>query len=113
MITNLCRSPNACGCVALLVSGLKAKNQPSTPFRLKTAVVNTGKQVDDPMQVGFIQVDQAWEYLQKFEDRKDLDMLFQVCNNAISSVYLALAHTAVFRLVLIDMAGNVVSTCVN
>lgn len=77
MLCHLC-SPNACGCIALLISGLKAKKQVITPFRLKTAVVNSSKQVDDPLNVGFIQVDQAWEYLQKFDERKDLDMLFQV-----------------------------------
>ncbi|KAI8146465.1 hypothetical protein BJV82DRAFT_598642 [Fennellomyces sp. T-0311] len=71
-------SPNACGCVALLVSGLKAKQQPYTPYRLKTAVVQTAKSVNDPLNVGFIQVDKAWEYLENNESRKDLDIMFQV-----------------------------------
>jgi tripeptidyl-peptidase-2 len=71
-------SPNACGCVALLVSALKAEKQEYTPYRLKNAIVQTGKSVDDPLGVGFIQVDKAWEYLENFKERKDLDLLFKV-----------------------------------
>ncbi|KAI9271277.1 subtilase family-domain-containing protein [Helicostylum pulchrum] len=71
-------SPNACGCIALLVSALKAEKQDYTPYRLKNAVVQTGKSVDDPLGVGFIQVDKAWEYLDTHKARKDLDLLFKV-----------------------------------
>ncbi|CEP17397.1 hypothetical protein [Parasitella parasitica] len=71
-------SPNACGCIALLVSALKAENQNYTPYRLKTAIVQTGKSVEDPLGVGFIQVDKAWEYLENYKEHKDLDLLFRV-----------------------------------
>lgn len=99
----------------MLLSGLKAKNQISTPFRLKTAVVNSAKQVDDPLNVGFIQVDQAWEYLQKFDERKDLDMLFQVlCNvSRAESVSISISLTFYFRHDWQDMVDNAVFICVN
>lgn len=71
-------SPNACGCVALLISGLKAQKQEFSPFRIKTAVVNSAKSVNDPSGVGFIQVDKAWEYLQTYYDRPEMDILFEV-----------------------------------
>ncbi|KAI8969157.1 hypothetical protein BDF20DRAFT_826714 [Mycotypha africana] len=71
-------SPNACGCIALLISALKANNYTYTPYRLKNAVVQTSKSVDDPLNVGFIQVDKAWEYLENYKDRKDLDLLFKI-----------------------------------
>ncbi|KAI9310690.1 subtilase family-domain-containing protein [Dichotomocladium elegans] len=71
-------SPNACGCIALLVSGLKAENRAYTPYRLKTAVVQSSKDVKDPLKVGFIQVEKAWEYLENFQDRKDLDIIYNV-----------------------------------
>lgn len=45
---------------------------------MKNAVVQTGKSVEDPLGVGFIQVDKAWEYLENFKERKDLDLLFKV-----------------------------------
>lgn len=78
LISSLSTSPNACGCVALLVSALKAEKQEFTPYRLKNAIVQTGKSVEDPLGVGFIQVDKAWEYLENFKARKDLDLLFRV-----------------------------------
>ncbi|KAI7856234.1 hypothetical protein BDC45DRAFT_555693 [Circinella umbellata] len=71
-------SPNACGCIALLVSALKAKQQSYTPYRLKSAVVQTGKSVNDPLNVGFIQVEKAWEFLETYERHKDLDIMFKV-----------------------------------
>ncbi|KAI9279744.1 hypothetical protein BY458DRAFT_501519 [Sporodiniella umbellata] len=71
-------SPNACGCISLLVSALKAQNIEYTPYRLKNAVVQSGKSVDDPLGVGFIQVDKAYEYLESYKDRKDLDLLFKI-----------------------------------
>ncbi|KAI8983667.1 hypothetical protein BDB01DRAFT_850343 [Pilobolus umbonatus] len=70
-------SPNACGCIALLVSALKAENQGHTPYRLKNAVVQTAKTVEDPLNVGFLQVEKAWEYLQNYKNRDDLDIIFK------------------------------------
>jgi tripeptidyl-peptidase-2 len=56
-------SPNCCGSVALLVSALKQKGQPFTPYQVKAAIKHTGKNIGDFMQVGLIQVEKAWEYL--------------------------------------------------
>ncbi|KAI9300609.1 hypothetical protein BJ944DRAFT_170558 [Cunninghamella echinulata] len=74
-------SPNACGCISLLVSALKAQHFNYTPYRLKNAVVQTGKSVNDPLNVGFIQVEKAWEYLESYKDDKDLDILFEAVVN--------------------------------
>ncbi|CAO3593980.1 unnamed protein product [Absidia cylindrospora] len=71
-------SPNACGCIALLVSALKGEKMPYTPYRLKNAIVQTGKDVKDPLGIGFIQVDKSWEYLEAYQEHKDLDILFRV-----------------------------------
>ncbi|KAJ1655524.1 hypothetical protein IWQ61_004741 [Dispira simplex] len=67
-------SPNCCGCIALLLSGLKATGASYTPYRIKTAMKNSAKSVGDAMQVGYIQVDAAWQYLQKFAQVTDLDV---------------------------------------
>lgn len=45
---------------------------------MKNAIVQTGKSVEDPLGVGFIQVDKAWEYLDNYKESKDLDLLFKV-----------------------------------
>ncbi|KDN43196.1 hypothetical protein K437DRAFT_225743 [Tilletiaria anomala UBC 951] len=59
-------SPNACGSLALLLSALKQNKMPYTPARVIKAVREAGKSVDDPLDVPFIQVDKAWEYLQEY-----------------------------------------------
>ncbi|KAJ1920422.1 hypothetical protein IWQ60_007009 [Tieghemiomyces parasiticus] len=71
-------SPNACGCLALLLSACKATGLSYTPFRVKSAMVNSAKSVDDPFNVGFIQVDAAWAYLQKYAGEVDQDINFKV-----------------------------------
>ncbi|KAG9286248.1 hypothetical protein G9A89_014234 [Geosiphon pyriformis] len=71
-------SPNACGCVTLLLSGLKAENKKYTPYRIKNAIVNSAKSIDDPFGVGFIQVDKAWNFLQSHYDRSEQDLSFEV-----------------------------------
>ena len=56
-------SPNCCGCLALLISGLKALKLDYTPYLIQRAIENTGKDIQDPFQVSFIQVEKAWKYL--------------------------------------------------
>ncbi|KAJ1964335.1 hypothetical protein IWQ62_002962 [Dispira parvispora] len=67
-------SPNCCGCIALLLSGLKATGISYTPYRIKAAMKNSAKSIGDAMQVGYIQVDAAWQYLQKYAQVVDLDV---------------------------------------
>ncbi|KAJ3292192.1 tripeptidyl-peptidase II Tpp2 [Borealophlyctis nickersoniae] len=72
-------SPNCCGCVALLISGLKAEQIPYNPYRIKAAIVNTGKDISDPMNVPFIQVENAWQHLSEFRDgRTNFDVHYEV-----------------------------------
>ncbi|KAL5039454.1 hypothetical protein BDV3_002950 [Batrachochytrium dendrobatidis] len=56
-------SPNCCGCLALLLSGLKAKQIPYTPYLIKAAIQATGKDIKDPFGIRFVQVQKAWNYL--------------------------------------------------
>ena len=74
-------SPNATGCIALLLSGLKAESKPYTPFRIKNAIVNSGKPINENFEIGLLQVQKAWEYLNTHYDREDQDIAFEVgCN---------------------------------
>lgn len=57
-------SPNACGCISLLVSGCKAQSIPYSPYLIKNAVISSGLDIGDELNVPFIQVADAWEYLQ-------------------------------------------------
>lgn len=65
-------SPNACGGIALLLSGLLALGQPVAPHRLRRALENTatplGNGAPDAVLTygrGLLQVDAAWDYLQR------------------------------------------------
>lgn len=71
-------SPNACGSIALLLSGLKAQKISITPARVFNAVRVTGKDVNDPLGVPFIRVDAAWDYLVQNKDRVDQDAEYRV-----------------------------------
>ncbi|GAC93350.1 minor extracellular protease [Pseudozyma hubeiensis SY62] len=71
-------SPNACGSIALLLSGLKAQKIPITPARVFNAVRATGKDVKDPLGVPFISVDSAWDYLVQNKDRVEQDAEYRV-----------------------------------
>ncbi|KAI8616739.1 subtilase family-domain-containing protein [Chytriomyces sp. MP71] len=71
-------SPNACGCVSLLVSGLKQSRIPYNPYRVGIAVRNTSKQIGDPFQTGLIQVLQAWEHLSLASMRHNVDVLYEI-----------------------------------
>ncbi|KAJ9052337.1 hypothetical protein DSO57_1035213 [Entomophthora muscae] len=72
-------SPNLCGCLALLVSGLKQERVGFTTFRIMRAIKNTAKPFperanqDQASGSGIIQVDRAWEHLRRFESHADLD----------------------------------------
>jgi tripeptidyl-peptidase-2 len=81
-------SPNACGNIALIMSALKAQNVSFTPYRfvfyifahqsIAKAIENTAKDVKDPLNVGFLQIDKAYDYNTKYADDIDQDIDFQV-----------------------------------
>ena len=62
-------SPNCCGCISLveffnqLISGLKKLGIQYTPYKIKAVLINTAKDIQDPMKAGMIQVDDAWNFL--------------------------------------------------
>lgn len=76
-------SPNATGCIALLISACKAEGINVSQPRIKRAIENTAKILPgmSPLQqgAGMIQVDRAFEYLKKFKDIDTEDLHFQVC----------------------------------
>ncbi|PVU84883.1 hypothetical protein BB560_007238, partial [Smittium megazygosporum] len=69
-------SPNVCGCLALVVSGMKQCQIKVTPYKVKRAVVTTGKNVYDILEAGFIQTEKAWNYLVENRDYADLDISY-------------------------------------
>ncbi|CAG8674187.1 18099_t:CDS:10, partial [Racocetra fulgida] len=70
-------SPNATGCVALLLSGLKAENREYSPYMIKNALVNSSKQINENFGVGLLQVEKTWDYLEKFYEVPDKDVVYE------------------------------------
>jgi len=65
-------SPNATGCIALLLSAAKAEGIKLTPPRLKRALTNTAKTMPglSSLQQGFgmVDVDATWDYIKTHKD---------------------------------------------
>ncbi len=62
-------SPNVTGCVVLLLSGFKAEDKPYTQYRIKNAIVNSGKSINDPFGIRLIQVQKVWDYLNTYYEK--------------------------------------------
>ncbi len=72
-------SPNCCGCLALILSGLKANKIDYNPFGVKRAIENTALNVDEAIGTGagLIQVEKAYEYLVEYKDNLFQKILFE------------------------------------
>lgn len=75
-------SPNVCGNVALLLSGLKAEGTKYSPHRVQRAIVNTGKTLANvsarAQGDGLLQIDAAFDYVQKYKAVSSEDVNFDV-----------------------------------
>jgi tripeptidyl-peptidase-2 len=60
-------SPNACGSVALLLSGMKANGTPYSPYSVRRALQNTARRIEAAdvfaQGPGLVQVDRAFDHL--------------------------------------------------
>nr|AYV89095.1 tripeptidyl-peptidase II [Tetranychus truncatus] len=86
-------APNATGCIALLLSGMKQKNLPYSPFSVRRSIENTAFKPPtyDPfsMNNGLIQIDPAFDHCAKFADSIERDVRFSVtCNGGKQGIYL-------------------------
>lgn len=61
----------------MLLSAQAQNRRTWTPPRIKNAIVNTSKRVDDNASVGMIKVEKAWEYLKQYTSNIE-DVLFEV-----------------------------------
>ena len=81
-------SPNCCGCIALLLSALKADNRSYSPYLIKRAIQNSGKDINDCLSVKFIQVRNAWDYLIKATDIQNFHLDYKLSIAGNRGVYL-------------------------
>ncbi|KNE58841.1 hypothetical protein AMAG_04385 [Allomyces macrogynus ATCC 38327] len=90
-------SPNACGNLALLISGWKAEvpDRAVNSFRLLKAVQNTGRPVEtDPFKRPCLRIDKAFTHLIAHKDAVDQEVNFAVSigEHKARGVYLRDAH---------------------
>ncbi len=82
-------SPNACGCMSLLVSGAKAEKLTCTPELVYKAIMNSAqpvKNVDVFTQgPGLIQVPGAWDYLKTNDKKLASDQRFAITIPALGN----------------------------
>eukprot|EP00698_Gefionella_okellyi_P021016 TRINITY_DN6698_c0_g1_i1.p1 TRINITY_DN6698_c0_g1~~TRINITY_DN6698_c0_g1_i1.p1 ORF type:complete len:1274 (-),score=325.43 TRINITY_DN6698_c0_g1_i1:47-3868(-) len=75
-------SPNVCGGLALLLSALKAEGVAYTPHRIKNAIQNTARAVENvevfATGAGLLQVERAFEHLMKNAQYAPLDVRYDV-----------------------------------
>ncbi|XP_070539380.1 tripeptidyl-peptidase 2-like isoform X2 [Ptychodera flava] len=85
-------SPNACGGIALVLSGLKANNIPYTPYSIRRCLENTALKVDS-VEVfaqghGLIQVHKAFEHYMQYADVPERRVQFKVSWAGNRGIYL-------------------------
>ncbi|XP_022341956.2 tripeptidyl-peptidase 2-like [Crassostrea virginica] len=90
-------SPNACGCLALVLSGLKATGVEYTPSSVKRALINTASEVPNietlALGHGLIQVEKTYDYLTNFAKEPELKVNFKVtCADGKRGIYLREPH---------------------
>ncbi|MDG2201033.1 MAG: S8 family serine peptidase [Phycisphaerales bacterium] len=75
-------SPNVCGSLALLCSGLKEEGRTWTPHLIRRAIMNTARPVPGmdrfSLGAGLIDVPAAWDWLAAHGDRDDADVRLSV-----------------------------------
>ncbi|XP_048746966.2 tripeptidyl-peptidase 2-like [Ostrea edulis] len=90
-------SPNACGCIALVLSGLKANDVEYTPFSVKRALINTAAPVPNievlALGHGLVQVEKAYDFLTNFAKEQEVKVEFKVtCADGKRGIYLREPH---------------------
>ncbi|KAK3818533.1 MAG: subtilase family-domain-containing protein [Benniella sp.] len=71
-------SPNACGCISLILSGLKGEQKSYTPYRVHRALINASKDIQDQFHVGFLQVDKTFDHLLKYHAYEEQDVHYNI-----------------------------------
>ncbi|XP_022098727.1 tripeptidyl-peptidase 2-like isoform X1 [Acanthaster planci] len=85
-------SPNACGGIALILSGLKAEKISYTPHCIRRALENTALSVERveifAQGYGLIQVEKAFEHLVSFSDCPTCNLRFSISTGSKRGIYI-------------------------
>jgi tripeptidyl-peptidase-2 len=87
-------SPNCCGCISLILSGMKDQGVETTPYFVKRAIENTAQPIEETVGggAGLVQVERAFDYLLSYKDstlqRVHFDIKCQVNSVNFRGLYL-------------------------
>eukprot|EP00800_Vazella_pourtalesii_P000658 TRINITY_DN10577_c0_g3_i1.p1 TRINITY_DN10577_c0_g3~~TRINITY_DN10577_c0_g3_i1.p1 ORF type:complete len:1237 (-),score=308.48 TRINITY_DN10577_c0_g3_i1:24-3734(-) len=85
-------SPNACGCISLVLSALKAEKKHYNTCTIRSAVVNTARSIEPlsnfSMGYGLIQTVKAYELAVKIADRSERKIWYKLSYGSRRGVYL-------------------------
>ncbi|XP_033096394.1 tripeptidyl-peptidase 2-like isoform X2 [Anneissia japonica] len=85
-------SPNACGSIALILSGLKTLGVPYSPHSIRRSLENTALKIDkiEPFALGqgMLQVDKAFEHALHNADAPERDIRFNITVNGGRGIYI-------------------------
>ena len=88
-------SPYCCGCIALILSGLKHDQIDYNPFGVKRALENSSLKLDDDVLgtgAGLVQVESTFDYLKNFKEeiyqKIHFEVEFQLDSKLLRGVYL-------------------------
>lgn len=101
-------SPSACGGICLILSALKAQKIKYTPPRIYKAIENASKDVEDAMNVGFLQIEKSYDYFMDHKNFLDQDVDFEILiHNSVSNkhgIYLReLEETTSLRQITVEV----------
>ncbi|XP_031554866.1 tripeptidyl-peptidase 2-like [Actinia tenebrosa] len=89
-------SPNACGGVALVLSGMKANGIPYSAHSIRRALEISALKIEGldvfTQGNGLLQVDKAYEYLTQHSNEGETDIRFQITCQAARGIYLRDPH---------------------
>lgn len=89
-------SPNACGGICLILSGLKAKGVEYNPIRIRRAVENTAHLVPGVERLsqgcGLLQVTAAFQHVVDYQHNKAFGLKINVRSNGLLGVHLREPH---------------------
>ncbi|EDO30245.1 predicted protein [Nematostella vectensis] len=89
-------SPNACGGIALVLSGLKARGIPYSPPSIRRALENTALRMEGldffTQGYGLLQVDKVFDYMEQYADTPDRNVTFQINCQGPRGIYIRQAY---------------------
>ena len=106
-------SPNACGGIALILSGLKARGIEYTPARVRRAVENTALHVAGVESLsqgcGLLQVDAAFQHVVEYASSNAFGLKINVRCNGLLGTFAAIVYWTALTSTIVALTDRCMS----